>query len=110
MSNYSDTESLCSNMSNMSVTYDGEDVDLDECVDNIFKELQHHINEIHVQIREMCQFDLRGETYEETRVYYDSMAEHVKEGSLLFKDLLSVMKQIGPKKPKVPKVPRTIKE
>ena len=104
---YSGASSLCSNMSNVSINYDGTEVDLDECVDHIFKELQHHINGTHVQIREMCQHDLRGDSYEEAKVYFDAMAVHIKEGNELFKDLLKVMKQILPKKPKVP---ATIKE
>lgn len=104
---YSGASSLCSTMSNVSICYDGQEVDLDEACDHIFQELQHHINGTHVQIREMCQWDLRGESYEEVKVYFDAMAVHIREGSVLFKDLLKVMAQIMPKKPKVPK---TIKE
>ena len=99
--------SLCSNMSSVSVNYDGNEVDLDEAVDFIFKELQHHINGMHTQIRETCQWDLRGESYEEVKVYFDTMATHIKEGNGLFKDLLKVISQIMPPKPKIPK---TIKE
>ena len=107
---YSGASSLCSNMSNVSINYDGVDVDLDEAIDHIFKELQEHINGTHVQIREMCQWDLRNESYEETLVYFNKMAIHIKEGSALFKDLLSIMKQVMPKKPTVKKVVKTIKE
>lgn len=97
---YSGASSLCSNMSSVSINYDGEEHDLDEAVDYVFKELQEHINGTHVQIREMCQWDLRGESYEEVKVYFDKMADHIKEGSALFKDLLKIMKQIMPPKPK----------
>ena len=98
---YSGASSLCSTMSNVSINYDGVEVDLDEAIDHVFKDLQEHINGTHVQIRELCQWDLRGESYEETKVYFDRMALHIKEGSLLFKDLLKIMAQVMPKKPKV---------
>ena len=103
MSRENSVSSLCSNMSSVSVNYDGNEVDLDEACDHIFKELQHHINGTHTQIREMCQWDLRGESYEEVKLYFDAMATHIREGSDLFKDLLKIMKQIMPPKPKVPK-------
>ena len=107
MSRENSVSSLCSNMSSVSINYDGNEVDLDEAIDHIFRELQHHINSTHVNIREMCQHDLRGDSYEEAKVYFDAMAVHIKEGNDLFKDLLKVMKQVLPDKPKVPK---TIKE
>jgi hypothetical protein len=62
---------------------------------------------MHVQIREMCQWDLRGESYEEVKVYFDAMAAHIKDGNALFKDLLKVLKQILPPRPKIH---NTIKE
>lgn len=108
--NKTDTESLCSNMSDMSISYGGEEMDLDDAIDHIFKELQNHINETHVQIREMCQWDLRGEDYDDVMVYFKEMELHIREGCSLFKDLISVMRQvIKPLKPKAPRVTK-IKE
>ena len=102
-----DTESICSAMSDVSISYGGEEMNLDDAIDHIFKELQTRINQTHVEIREIAQHELRGEEYEETKVYFDSMVEHVTEGCHLFKDLIKVIRQIMPKPPKVLK---TIKD
>ena len=100
---YSGADSLCSNMSEVSINYDGEEVELGEAVDHIFKEIQHHINQTHCEIRQIVQWEDRNETYEETKVYFDDMELHIREGCALFKDLIKVMRQVLPKKPKEPK-------
>jgi hypothetical protein len=79
-------------------------MELDEAVDHIFKELQTHINQTHACIREICQWDLRGEDYDEVKVYFDEMVTHIKEGSALFKDLIGCIKQIMPKPKKTLKL------
>lgn len=99
--------SICSAMSEVSINYNGEEMELDDAVDHIFKELQTHINQTHCEIREICQWELRGEDYDEVKVYFDSMVAHIKEGSSLFKDLIGVIKQIMPKPVKALK---TVKE
>ena len=85
MPNDNDTSSICSAMSDASISYNGEEMNLDDAIDHIFKELQLHINQTHVEIREICQWDLRGEDYEETIVYFNNMTNHIDEGCLLFK-------------------------
>ena len=100
MSKDNDTSSICSAMSDASISYNGEEMNLDDAIDHIFRELQVHINQTHVEIREICQWDLRGEDYEETKVYFDNMVTHITEGCALFKDLTKVIKQIMPPKPK----------
>ena len=104
---YSGTSSVCSTMSNVSVTMDGEEFELEEAVDHIFEELQHHVNQMHVEIRNCTQWDLKGQDYDEVKPYFDALCGHIKEGNSLFKDLQKVIKQILPAKPKIPK---TIKE
>ena len=49
------TESTCSAMSDVSVSYNDEEMNLDDAIDHIFKELQTHINQTHVEIREIAQ-------------------------------------------------------
>lgn len=102
------TESICSAMSDVSVSYNDEEMNLDDAIDHIFKELQTHINQTHVEIREIAQHELRGEDYEETKVYFDSMVTHINEGCHLFKDLIKVIKQIMPKPPKALKVVKEV--
>ena len=100
---YSGASSICSTMSNVSVNYDGDEMDLDTAVDHIFEELQHHINQMHVEIRNICQYEVRDDDYETTKAYFDALCGHIKDGSVLFKDLQKVIRQILPAKPKVPK-------
>ena len=94
MSNDNDTSSICSVMSDASISYNGEEMNLDDAIDHIFKELQVHINQTHVEIREICQRGLRGEDDEETIVFLNNMTNHKEEGCRLFQDLKKVIKQI----------------
>lgn len=99
----SDTESISSmgsNMSERSVSCFGEDMPLEEAIDEIFKQIQEHINELHVQVRQLCQSEDRADTYDEALEFYTGVASHVKEGNIVFKELVKVCKQLLPKKPK----------
>ena len=80
------TESICSAMSDVSISYNDEEMNLDDAIDHIFKEIQTHINQTHVEIRQICMNEIRGEDYEETKIYFDSMVNHINEGCHLFKD------------------------
>ncbi len=104
MSNNNDGSSICSAMSDVSISYNDQEMELDDAIDLIFKELQTHINQTHVCIREITQWDLRGEDYDEVKVYFDEMVTHIKEGSALFKDLIGVIRQIMPKPKKALKI------
>jgi hypothetical protein len=101
MSEKSDSESICSDTSQISVAYNGDDnMPLDDACDMIFKEIQQHINEIHVQLRMLCQSEDRSDTYDEAFEYHDVLTDHVKEACTVFKDVIKVSKQLLPKKPK----------
>ena len=96
-----DTSSIGSDMSQVSVSYNGEDdMPLDEAVDMIFSEIQTHINEIHVQLRMLCQSEDRADTYDEALEYHEALSEHVKDACTVLKDVIKVSKQLLPKKPK----------
>lgn len=97
---YSGTSSVCSNMSDVSVTMDGQEYELEEAVDHIFQELQHYINQMHVEIRTITQWDLNDQDYDEVKPFFDNLCSHIKEGNSLFKDLQKVIKQVLPPKPK----------
>jgi hypothetical protein len=94
------SSSICSSMSNVTVSAFGDEVPLEEAVDHIFKDIQDHINELHVQIRLLCMCDEHGDTYEEAYEHYHHIVNHIKEGQLMFKELPKVMKQILPLRPK----------
>ena len=92
--------SVCSNMSQVTVSAFGEEMELSDAVDKIFHDIQDHINELHVQIRQLCMTEDRNESYEEAYAYYHEICEHIKEGNQIFKELPKVMKQILPARPK----------
>lgn len=101
MSNVSDdVSSLCSNMSDMTVSCFGEDVPLEDAVDSIFKQIQEHINQMHCEIRNLCMAEDRNMDYEECFEYHMAIDEHVKQACTVFKELTKVSKQILPTKPK----------
>ena len=92
--------SICSNMSSVTVSAFGDEMPLEEAVDAIFKDIQDHINELHVQIRLLTMTEDHGESYEDAFEYYYHVVEHIREGNALFKELPKVMKQILPPRPK----------
>ena len=94
------SESICSNMTQMTVSAFGEEMPIEQALDNVFKEIQEHINELHVSIRNLCMTQDRGESYIYAYQYYHDITTHITEGAGLFKELKSVMKQILPKRPK----------
>ncbi len=96
-----ENESICSNMSHVTVSAFGQnDVPIDEAVDDIFKKIQSSINDLHCQIRQLCMSEDRGDTYEEAYQFQHAIKEHVDESIIVFKELVKVMKQILPKRPK----------
>ena len=97
-----DTSSIGSDMSQVSVSYNGEDdMPLDEAVDMIFSEIQTHINEIHVQLRMLCQSEDRADTYDEALEYHEALSEHVKDACTVFKDVIKCLNNYCPRSPKV---------
>ena len=98
-----DNFEICSNasgMSEVSVSMNGTEMLLEEAVDQIFKELQEHINHIHCQLRQLCQCEDRNDTYDEAKEFLDEIVDHIKEGNKVMKELIPVCKQLMPKKPK----------
>ena len=102
--------STASAMSEFSVALNGDEMGLDEAVDGIFKDIQDHINECHVAIRNMCQLVERDDEYDEIYAFYSDMSTHIKEGNAVFKELIGVMKQVIGKPPKgwIPPEKRTL--
>ena len=93
--------SNCSAMSSVTVSAFGEeDVPLEEAVDTVFKELQTAVNELHVQIRQMCMTEERGDSYEEAYQFQHAIKAHVEEGCNMLKELIKVTKQLLPPRPK----------
>jgi hypothetical protein len=100
-SNNDDCSSICSEASNVSVSYKGDDdMPLNDAVDMIFKDIQTHINDIHVNLRQLVMADDRNEDYDECLEYHEALTEHVRDACMVFKDVIKVSRQLLPKKPK----------
>ena len=92
--------SICSQMSEVSISYNGtDDVPLDQAVDEIFGEIQRHVNQIHIELRNLVMADDRGDDYLECLEYHEKLSEHVIGGCDMFKSVIKVSKQLLPKKP-----------
>ena len=107
-SDCNEIESVCSQMSDFSVSVNGQEMKLDEAVDDIFKQIQCAINQIHVDLRNLCQSDDRNESYDDALEYHTAITEHVKTGADMFKSIIAVSKQLLPKKPKGWKDPKKV--
>ena len=101
-----DLDSVCSNMSDMSVSYCGEEMDAEKFVDQAFRELQEAINNLHCATRNLMMSEERNDSYEEAKKIYDEVEATVKEGISVFKEIAKTNKSFLPKKPKA----ATIKE
>ena len=99
---FSDVASSCvSEMSGFSVSHNGnDDMPLEDAIDHIFSNIQEHINQIHVELRNLCMSADRNEDYGECLEYHEALKEHVIEGCNMFKSVVKVSKQLLPTKPK----------
>ena len=108
-SDCNEIESVCSSMSDFSVSVNGQEMKLDEAVDDIFAQIQTAINQIHVDLRNLCQSDDRNDSYDEALEYHTAITEHVKTGADMFKSIIKVSKQLLPSKPKNWKDPKKVR-
>jgi hypothetical protein len=97
----SDIDSVCSNISDMSVSYCGEEMDAEQFVDTAFKELQTALNNLHCVTRNLMMCEDRGDSYDDAKQLFDEIQETVKDGISVFKEILKTNKQFMPPKPKV---------
>ena len=92
--------SICSQMSNMSVSYCGSEIQLADAIDECFTELQGHLNHLHSYTRELAMMPEQDSEYEVELKQVLIIEDCIDEMSELFKDLKSVTKQIIGKPPK----------
>lgn len=90
--------STCSSvMSEVSVTWNGEETNLETCVDETFKMVQQHVNGIHCQIRELAMVPERNEDYMVALDLYLDIEKDINGIGNLFKELKKVSKGVlGP--------------
>jgi hypothetical protein len=93
--------STCSSvMSETSVIWNGEETDLETCVDETFKLAQQHMNGIHVQIRELAQVPERNEDYLTALDIYLELEKDINGLADIFKELKKVSKSVLGSPPK----------
>ena len=92
--------SVSSNGSCMSVTFQNDDVPLEECLDEIFMSLQGFLNTLHMDTRTMSQLDDRNEDYEFQLNHILKIGDIIDDMSDLFRELKAVSRQVIGKPPK----------
>lgn len=103
-----DMESLGSCMSEMSISIDGQILNLQSYIDHIFKEIQNNINMLHSSIRWLSQSEDRNESLEEFLPKYLDLLDFITETGELFQPLPAAIVDLLPLDSKDDKV--TFKE
>ena len=87
--------SICSAMSDMSVSYYGEDVNLEEALDETFKKIQTFVNDCHYSVRSLAMSDeqdgdylLALDQYHEIIISIDGMLSLMTELKSISKEVL----------------------
>jgi hypothetical protein len=82
------------------ISMHGETVDAEAAVDDSVKKIQEALNEINVCLRNLLMEDERSGEYEHMIDHANHIKELCSDGVHLYKDILSITKQLLPKKPK----------
>ena len=86
--------SISSQMSEMSISLNGQEIMLEEAVDETFKDLQAFLNNTQCDLRNLASCDERNETFEVSHSYCTKIDDNISEMNELFKSLKSIVKQI----------------
>lgn len=89
--------SISSKMSMMSVSHRGDEVPLEEALDEIFRELQSNLNDTHCLMREIAMSEEQDNDFKEICKQCWDVESNIDGMHGLFKELKSVLKQVrGP--------------
>ena len=86
--------SQCSNMSVMSVSYNGEEVSLETALDDVFQKLQMTLNSMQCSVRTLAMLTDQDADFQEAVKYGDEIEDFIDNMFWLFKDLKNVNSQI----------------
>lgn len=86
--------SISSNMSDVSVVLNGEEVDIDTAINDTYRDIQGYLNTTQSQLRNLAQAGERSETFRYSHEICTNIDINIKEILELFKDLKSMVKQI----------------
>lgn len=92
--------SINSAMSSMSVSYMGKEVCFEEAIDDIFKQLQTHLNNTHCEVRQLAMLGDQDDDFKVACEYSDGILDNVDGMTTLFKELRSITLQVRGKCPK----------
>ena len=88
--------SICSNASSI-VSYNGQEMEVEKAIDDLFPKIQTFINDCHCSIRELSYCEDRNETYLDALQMHLDICSNIDGMIKLFKELKSVSKQlVGP--------------
>ena len=82
-----------------SVTFRGEEVDVSQALDELFREIQDNLNHTHCSVRQLAQCEERADTFIESATFDFEIQDHVDTLLSLFKELQSVSKDVLGKPP-----------
>jgi hypothetical protein len=82
-----------------SIAFRGEEIDLSDALDLLFKDLQENLNHCHCAVRQLAQCEDRADTYLEAAEFDFQIQDFVDELSGLFKELKHVSKDVLGKPP-----------
>ena len=84
----------------MSISHRGEEVPIEQALDQVFTELIQHQNALHCYVRELCMMQDQDNDYIEGLKKVLKIHDNIDEMSDLFKELKSVCSQVLGKPPK----------
>ena len=91
--------SISSNGSQISINYNGEEMDLEAMLELTIKGIQSHLNDLQLQLRQVAQSEDRNDSFEEIVEFTDAVQDDIDEMIFLFSDLKDVADQIRGKVP-----------
>lgn len=88
--------SICSAMSevSISISINGQEMTVDTAINDTFREIQSNLNDTQTKLRTLAQIEERSETFQMSHELCTNIDHNLKEITLLFKDLRSIVKQV----------------
>ena len=82
-----------------SVSFRGEEMDVSDALDLLFRELQENLNHCHCSVRQLAQCEERADTFMESAEFDFQIQDYVDGLTVLFKELKQVSKDVLGKPP-----------
>lgn len=76
------------------VSFRDEEIEFDEAIDELFKEIQQNFNNIHATIRNLAMSEDRCDTYQEKLDIHFSIIDYIETVNESFDELNGVSKQV----------------